>query len=151
MNRNISEFKVLTYSCFFFFFRGHFPGQQVHRVLPLNFEGRPRIGLLDPDSSNFSHFPDGPIANPSLQSFFLPPIILPVLEPDSSKSTHLGSEFPSDGNSTNLLFPQVGTVIQVSLNLILFSSQLVGSQRVSESSEVMYCSPSLHGPCRNSW
>ena len=65
---------------FFFLAQG---GQQVHRKLPLDFEGWLRIGLLDPDLSNFSQFPDGPIANPSLQGAFLPPIILPVLKPVS--------------------------------------------------------------------
>ena len=135
---------------FLFYF---FVLQHSRRISPLCGEAVPRDGLLVPDPRFFRHLPLGPIANPFGQGVFRPPIILPVLEPDSAKSTHLGSEFVFEGNSTTNSFPQLGTVKQVSLNLILFPSQFVATQRNSnsKSSEVTYCSPSLHGPCRNSW
>ena len=68
---------------------------------------------------------------------------------------HVVSAFLSEGKftiSSSIL--QFGTGMQVSLNRVSFSSQLVRLQTGSKSSisfEIMYCSPSLHGPCRNSW
>ena len=104
----------------------------------------------------FWHLPLEFFANPGLQDLE-PPIrsVLISSKRKISRFTHVVSAFVSEGKSTNsssLL--QFGTEMQVSLNRVSFSWQLVRLQTGSKSSisfEIMYCSPSLHGPCRNSW
>jgi hypothetical protein len=84
---------------------------------------------------------------------FEPPIAS-VLSPDLSKSTHIASEFVSEGNCTNSSIPQAGTDTQDLSNLVWFLSQLVGTQIGSNSFVQLgtsYCSFSSHGPRRNSW
>ena len=139
---------VIRFSIFYFL-----PLQQTLRTRPLFFDVGLRFPFFFFEPIVFWHLPLAFFANPALQD--LEPPIRSVLSLKRAKFTHLVSAFVSEEKSTNsssLL--QFGTEMQVSLNRVSFSSQLVRLQTGSKSSisfEIMYCSPSLHGPCRNSW
>ena len=126
------------------------------RTRPLFFDVGLRFPLFFFEPAFFWHLPLAFFANPLLQD--LEPPIRSVLISSKRKMAifmHVVSAFLSEGKftiSSSIL--QFGTGMQVSLNRVSFSSQLVRLQTGSKSSisfEIMYCSPSLHGPCRNSW